>query len=70
MLWRVPPAETHVESTHKRDGLVDNAQFLMLAGGRLSYAGDGSKGVSYVSPIQRPGLEVAGGMLNHDILSM
>ena len=31
VLWGIPATETHVEPTHKRDGLVDNAQFLVLA---------------------------------------
>ena len=30
VLWGVPPTETHVESSHERDSLVDDAQFLML----------------------------------------
>jgi len=33
VLWGVPPAETHVESTHECDSLVDNTQLLMLTKG-------------------------------------
>ena len=66
MLRGVPPTETHVESTHKCDGLIDNTHFLMLPRAVRSWGGE-LKGVSYVSPIESPGLEVTGGTLYHDI---
>ena len=69
VLWCVPPAETHIEPTHERDGLVDNTQFLMLTKKTVRRcARDGPGGMSYVGPVECSCLEVTGGTLNHNIL--